>query len=359
MLKGQRRIDEIDNIWKRIEEKCKINNLILVTKKDEYINSQTILKYYCEKHVDRGLLSRNVAKFLYSEKGCKYCGYDISSEKNKTIRNIFYEDVKKDFEKRGYTLLSPNYENNRQQLSYICSLHPHKIQTITYSRLKQGQGCSLCGDERTAQSKILDISVVRQEFEKRNLTLISENYYHSEQQLDFICNIHKEEGIQHISYESLKYSMYGCTYCARQSRSGKNHHNYKGGLTSINSYLRGRTRCWTFDSFNYYNRTCIITGIKKGKRVVHHLYGFDKIVNETLSELNYPIYKDITKYTYKELTDIENLCLKKHYEHGFGVCLISDIHELFHSYYGKGNNTPEQFYEFQEKIKNGEIKIAS
>lgn len=37
----------------------------------------------------------------------------------------------------------------------------------------------------------------------------------------------------------------------------------------------------------------------------------------------------------------------------FGVCVRKDIHELYHSLYGKGNNTPEQWNIFVKSLKDG------
>ena len=63
------------------------------------------------------------------------------------------------------------------------------------------------------------------------------------------------------------------------------------------------------------NYTCQVTGIRGGDLVVHHLYSYNKY--------------------YCLRTAIEN-----------GITVSKDIHDLFHSIYGYGDNTLEQWEEF-------------
>lgn len=46
-----------------------------------------------------------------------------------------------------------------------------------------------------------------------------------------------------------------------------------------------------------------------------------------------------------------------HFRHPLGVCLKENVHQLFHQIYGQTNNTPEQFYEFVDRINSGDIQI--
>ena len=50
-------------------------------------------------------------------------------------RKIDYEIVKKEFDERGYILLSKEYHNNTEKLQYLCPLHLDKgTQEITFKR---------------------------------------------------------------------------------------------------------------------------------------------------------------------------------------------------------------------------------
>lgn len=64
---------------------------------------------------------------------------------------------------------------------------------------------------------------------------------------------------------------------------------------------------------------CEVTGEKTNDLVIHHLYSFN---------------------THPELgADPNNM-----------VRVCNDIHKKFHSIYGKGNNTPDQWFEFVENL---------
>lgn len=134
---------------------------------------------------------------------------------------------------------------------------------------------------------------------------------------------------------------------------GENNPNWRNGssekFNKLYSFLRNSTiDKWRNDSIADCNSKCIVTG--KDFECVHHIYGHNKIVSETLEYLNLDL-KDLCEYTYVELIELKEKCLELHYKYGLGVCLTIEIHELFHKTYGYGNNTPEQFYEFLDNIK--------
>lgn len=108
-----------------------------------YSNNAQILRFRCPFHPDAE--TKISLNRLMKGQGCRYCGY----EKMGNGQRIPHDKVAKDFASRNYILLG-SYVDSSSKLQYICEKHPDKIASITYSELKQGHGCMLCGRERTA-----------------------------------------------------------------------------------------------------------------------------------------------------------------------------------------------------------------
>jgi hypothetical protein len=84
-------------------------------------------------------------------------------------------------------------------------------------------------------------------------------------------------------------------------------------------------------------------------------YSFNLIIKEVLEELKLPIYKTMNEYSDEKLEQIEKLTINKHYKMGYGKPMVSVLHDMFHQEYGAGDNTPEQFMEFEIRLKQGEF----
>lgn len=132
-------------------------------------------------------------------------------------------------------------------------------------------------------------------------------------------------------------------------RFGSLNPNWHDGISDLYKFLRSNIKQWKIDSMKACNYKCILTGEKF--QDIHHLYPFKNIMYQTLDELKLPIYEDISKYTNKELTNMINKCIEIHKKYPLGVCLTKELHNKFHSICGNSNFTPEQFWEFAEKIK--------
>ncbi len=102
-------------------------------------------------------------------------------------KKLNYLDVKKSFEKEGYTLLSKKYKNNSQRLYYVCpNNHRHYITWSNWNHPKKFR-CPYCyGNVRY---KINDIRIM---FEQEGYILLSISYTGINSKLYFICpNGHK------------------------------------------------------------------------------------------------------------------------------------------------------------------------
>jgi hypothetical protein len=136
---------------------------------------------------------------------------------------------------------------------------------------------------------------------------------------------------------------------------GENSIWWKGGVSRISLYLRRIIGDWYVESLKKTNFLCEVTG--EHAKVVHHLYPFYKIVDETIAELGFDKRKTVGDYSTEELETISKLFLEKHYSYGLGVPMTKKCHNLFHLYYTTMNNTPAQFTEFKQRIQSGEIQL--
>ena len=119
----------------------------------------------------------------------------------------------------------------------------------------------------------------------------------------------------------------------------------------LNKYLRGNTYIWKQKSINACNCKCVLTG--STDYAIHHLYNFQYILEEYLKLYNITVLDNINDYTDDELSYITTTFNDFHNTFPLGVCVDKELHKLFHHYYGKRFNTPEQWYEFQENYKKG------
>ena len=137
-------------------------------------------------------------------------------------------------------------------------------------------------------------------------------------------------------------------------RFGSLNPNYKGGISALYQELRRNLKQWKIDSVENSNYVSLLTG--KRFNDIHHLYSFDNIVKDTLSETRLPLYDDISFYSDEEIKLLVDKCLEIHYRHPLGVCLEERYHAKFHEEFGYGGNTEEQFYEFLDNYYNGKYK---
>jgi len=323
----------------------------------KYINSRELVKKdACEnckrkKQEDICLIKNGVGS---------YSKIKSVSDKISIINKTPYLEILNEFINNDCQLITTEQEylnlRNKDKLKFICLKHINKgIQYINISNLHTNKNlCSYCSWDELADNRKYDFLFVNNIFDINNMILLEKYYINNHTPMKYICKFHLNT-VQQITFSDLLYNNCGCRLCRYEKQSKENHWNWKGGISSLESFLRKEIKLWVKDSLKYYNYKCFITNINS-VLVIHHLYPFSKIVKETLEFLNLPLYSQLNKYTNNELNMIVNKCLELHYKYGYGVPLLPEIHELFHKIYGKNNNTLEQFNIFKNNYLKGEFK---
>lgn len=299
----------------------------------------------------------------YESKGYKYTSW--GDEFQVKVEDLsdgsgFKVDVMCDYCNNNITTMTYNEYNrrNRENLIKKDSCLECEIQKIKESNLLK-YGTEYVAQLSHVKKKIskshkTDYSEVKDYFEDKGYILLTDEYINNQQILNFICETHSNEGIQQTSYRNIKRSKDVCVHCHSETKKKPLLDSMGNEVILLNFYLRrNMSKSWKQKSMKKCDYKCIISN--KRFDDIHHLYSFNSIVYEALNNINMDTYDSIEHYTDKQLFKITREVNKLHNLYPLGVCLAREIHTLFHSTYGYGNNTPEQFEEFKARLKLGEF----
>lgn len=130
-------------------------------------------------------------------------------------------------------------------------------------------------------------------------------------------------------------------------------HNYK----TLSNYMRAKLYIWKQQYRERCNYTCALSG-ERSNIIVHHIYGFNLLISETIDLLNFPVYEDLDLYSQEQLDLFVKTFLELQEYYGEYICITETIHKQFHSIYGCGDNTREQWDEFVDKYYSKKQKIS-
>lgn len=136
--------------------------------------------------------------------------------KAKIMKNtgpINYDAVLSDFKSRDYTLISDSIKTRVQKIQYFCNKHRDKgVQEINLSGFYRGRGCYYCGRERTIASRALSDQNLKERCEALDFTYVGKYRRGDVLCVRYICNKHKEHGIQ-IKLAGNLNKATNCPYC--------------------------------------------------------------------------------------------------------------------------------------------------
>ena len=139
-----------------------------------------------------------------------------------------FNDVLSEFSKTDYILLSDEteYKNCSSKMRYLCPHHLEKgEQSISLGHLLQGRGCYYCGLEQSGLKRRIDLSKYEIEAKelcaKNDFEFIDIYRENSIIYISFICNKHRDAGIQSMRKSNMKRGIKGCKYCSNKHLSGE------------------------------------------------------------------------------------------------------------------------------------------
>jgi len=155
--------------------KCKDNNCQLLSK--TIIRTNHIVKYICNKHLDKGVQSNLFHVFINNKFVCKYCAIENMGKLHRTSK----EDIIALLDEKGFDYVDHDYiketpkSSSRVRIHCICRSHRDKgVQYISLTNLKTNKcGCVYCiGRGRTKESLQEECNEMN-----NNLTVVEFNSY--------------------------------------------------------------------------------------------------------------------------------------------------------------------------------------
>jgi len=127
--------------WAKIEESFKKLGYILTSGPDAYINNSSKLSFVCDSGHENSISWDSIR----SGHGCSLCKGHVA------LPNV--EDIRKAFEKEGYTLLTQEVSSSKSYLNFLCpNGHRHRID---WNKFQQGRRCGKCAvNHRWSETRI-------------------------------------------------------------------------------------------------------------------------------------------------------------------------------------------------------------
>lgn len=248
-----------------------------------------------------------------SKHGCSICA-DIHRAK-KDLTSL--EDIKEIAESKGLELLTLARESENDPLFFVCS-EGHET-SYTFKVLKSLTKCKQC-----SRSCKRTLDEAKKVFEDHGYKLLATKYINGKTKMPALCP--KGHKVQ-ASYTQMQQNGSCCKQCSIERHTGKNSPRWRHDLNETareENYRQKRStkaNRWS-KAIKRRDKKCVVCGSTK-KLHSHHLNAWATFPDQRFNISN-------------------------------GVTLCKCCHEAFHSYYGKGENTKEQYEEWvgRQEIKN-------
>ena len=128
-----------------------------------------------------------------------------------------YDEIKKEFEDRGYILLTDHKLKCNEKYEYICKKHQEKgSQFIDWGHFHSTKrGCIYCGLEKSGSARRKDLSEYdgKTLAESKGFEYVGMSRHDKKVWVQFICPKHRQYGVQEMPYNNMKRVVIGCQHC--------------------------------------------------------------------------------------------------------------------------------------------------
>ena len=180
--------------------------------------------------------------------------------------------------------------------------------------------------------------------------IVSINLWFTEKEIDFIKSNWKAMKDEEIG---MIIGRKAHAICDKRCQLGLLRKAEESSYENLSEFVRRNNAEWKKKSMQNCNYKCVISGERFDD--IHHIHGLNLILNDVLLHLNIEIKGEIDNYSDDELSSILYTFRTFQSKYPLGVCLKKEIHNKFHSLYGFGNNTTEQWHEFEVSCKYNKI----
>jgi len=319
----------------------------LLENSNEYVE---VLCDYCKLNISRKTYQGyNFARKIIDKDCCDECKYIKTKESNLKIygvestnsleeqkikignknRKYNNDDVMFELNKKDYSLYGDyTYKTVSDKIPYVCNKHKEiGVQYTTLTELRENNNC--CDKCIRKESSIRQRKYTPEElndvFNNINCELIISNYENQNSSLSFICNLHREKGIQVTTTALLENNTHICFYCRDKistclpiifvkEKFLENHlillnPEYGGEESQLNYICEYHTelgeQICTYQQFKYNKNVCkgCIAEDKEKVRIKEQTEFFDLMISEGLIPTNNAWYKD-------SRSKIEYTCVK-------------------------------------------------
>ena len=132
--------------------------------------------------------------------------------------------------------------------------------------------------------------------------------------------------------------------------------NLPTNYLDVLKFIQAHNSEWKKKSMANCGYKCVISGGSFDD--IHHLYAKNLILARALQNEGIEMPDNINTCSDELRQRILSAFLAEQDKHPLGVCLSKYYHKRFHATYGFGNNTPEQFQEFRQKVSPAPEALA-